>query len=228
VRRRPADQQQRRHGEYAFFRFSRARVNSNHAAAARARMTPHACATRTPAPAKEPARSHASISPPATIGSRTPNSMTRVAADPGSMESSDGSVREVAAQMPAVRIRIQNGRGTDDIAVNATTPNPPETTSTITAAARQAAPSVRASSVRRLPALKPTSTPKAASATGTTGSSKLSVTGDSRLMPWVPTAIPAMRRRPTGAEVADHTTSPRHRRDRRPSTPGDGTRPWSP
>ncbi len=101
--------------------------------------------------------------------------MTRVAADLGSRESSDGSVREVAAQMPPVRIRIQNGRSTDDIAVSATTPNPAETTSTVTAAARYAAQSVRASSVRRSFALKPMSTPKAARATGTTGSSKVSV-----------------------------------------------------
>ena len=154
--------------------------------------------------------------------------MTRVAADLGSRESSDGSVREVAAQMPPVRIRIQNGRAIDDIAVSATTPNPAETTSTVTAAARQAAPSVRGSSVRRSLTLKPTSTPKAASATGTTGSSKVSVAGDRRLMPWGPNAIPAVRRRATGADVADHTNSPRHRRDRRLSAPGNGPSPSSP
>ncbi len=57
--------------------------------------------------------------------------MTRVAADRGSRESPDGSVRDVAAQMPPVRIRIQNGRAIDDIALSATTPNPAETTSTV-------------------------------------------------------------------------------------------------
>ena len=142
--------------------------------------------------------------------------MTRAAADRGSRESPDGSVRAVAAQMPPVRIRIQNGRVIDDIAVTAITPNAAETTSIVTAAARQAAPSVRRSSARRSLTLNPTSTPKAASATGTTGSSKDSVSGDSRLMPWGPKPIPAKRRRATGAEVADHANSPRHRRDAAP------------
>ena len=43
--------------------------------------------------------------------------MSRVTADLGLSESSDGSVSDVAAQMPPVRIRIKNCRSIDDIAL---------------------------------------------------------------------------------------------------------------
>ena len=44
-------------------------------------------------------------------------------------------------------------------------------------------------------------------------------------MPRGPIAIPAVRRSATGADVADHTNSPRHRRDRASSPGADGPRP---
>ena len=74
--------------------------------------------------------------------------MRALGAERGSRESPEGSVREVAAQMPTVSIKVQNGSAIDDIALNATTPNPAQTTSAVTAAATQAAPSVRSASDR--------------------------------------------------------------------------------
>jgi hypothetical protein len=101
--------------------------------------------------------------------------MNRLAGALGSSESSDVSERAVAAQMPPIRIKIQNGLATADTVVNATTANPAETTSMVADAARKAAPSTRGASVRRSLALKAARTPKAASATGTTGSRNVTI-----------------------------------------------------
>ena len=75
--------------------------------------------------------------------------MTRVAAGRGSRGSPDGSVRDVAAQIPVARITFQNGWAIDGIGLSAAIPNPTETTQIVTAAARMAAPNVRGTPVSR-------------------------------------------------------------------------------
>jgi len=96
--------------------FEEARVKSSHPAVASATVTADACATRVRAATEEPSRRKATTSPPATIGSRTPSSATRVAGDALQLHGGYGYVMESPIQRLYRDVKLfEIGEGTSQI-----------------------------------------------------------------------------------------------------------------